>query len=575
MKTVSRILKYVGKYKITLLFVIISALLSSLLSMLSPLLVGNGIDYIIGTKQVNFNGIAYIIFILILTYIGSSLFQWLMGIFINILSSKTSKDLRIDAFNKISILPLKYFDTNTHGDLISRVTNDVDAVTEGLLQGITQFFSGTVSIIGSFAFMLYLNPAITLVVLVITPLSFLIASFITKRSYKMFKQQSETLGELNGYIEEIIGNQKIVKAFSYENESQEVFKQINKKLYFCGRDAQFYSSLTNPSTRFINNIAYISVGVIGGLVATVGKLTVGNISSFLSYATQFAKPINEITGIIWQIQAALASAERIFAVIDEKPEKQNSKNSIELKNCKGFVKCVDVKFSYKTNVSLIENLNFSVRPGDTIAIVGPTGAGKTTIINLLMRFYDIDSGEILVDNINIKDITRSSLRNSFGMVLQESWLFSGTVKENIKYAKPNATDEEIINVAKSAHAHSFIEKLPNGYNSIITEDGGNLSQGQKQLLTIARAMLASPPMLILDEATSSVDTRTEAKIQEAFLNIMKGRTSFVIAHRLSTIRGADLILVMDKGKIVEQGTHTQLLANNGLYYKLYKSQFTP
>lgn len=573
MKTVSRILKYVGKYKFTLMFVIISALISSLLAMIAPLLVGNGIDYIIGTKQVNFNGIIYIIFILILVYIGSSLFQWLMGVFINILSNKTAKDLRIDAFNKISILPLKYFDTNAHGDLISRLTNDIDAVTEGLLQGITQLFSGTVGIIGSFAFMLYLNPIITLVVLIITPLSFYIASFITKKSYKMFRQQTETLGELNGYIEEIIGNQKIVKAFSYEKETQEVFKKINEKLYFYGRDAQFYSSLTNPSTRFVNNVAYISVGVIGGLVAIAGKLTIGNISSFLSYATQFAKPINEITGIIWQIQAALASAERIFAIIDEKSEEQDSKNSIELKACKGFVECVNVNFSYKSNISLIENLNFSVKPGDTIAIVGPTGAGKTTIINLLMRFYDIDSGQILVDNINIKDITRNSLRNCFGMVLQESWLFSGTVKENIKYAKPDATDEEIVNAAKSAHAHSFIEKLENGYNSIITEDGGNLSQGQKQLLTIARAMLASPPMLILDEATSSVDTRTEAKIQKAFLNIMKGRTSFVIAHRLSTIKGADLILVMDKGKIVEQGTHTQLLSNNGLYYKLYKSQF--
>lgn len=573
MNILGRILKYINKYKFILVLVIVSAALSSLLSMAGPLLVGLGVDYIIDTSNVNFKGILYIISILVFVYIGSSLFQWLMGIFINIISNKTAMDLRNDAFDRISTLPLKYFDSHAHGDIISRLTNDIDAVNEGLLQGITQLFSGVVGIVGSFAFMLYLSPSITLVVLIITPISFLIASFVTKMSYKMFREQSETLGELNGYIEEIIGNQKIVKAFSYELETQQKFKQINRKLYFCGRDAQFYSSLTNPSTRFVNNISYIAVGVIGGLLAIANKLSVGMIASFLSYATQFAKPINEITGIVWQIQAALAAAERIFAVIDENPELQDG--TIVLKDCKGFVECDNVSFSYRPNVHLITNLNFSVKPGDTIAIVGPTGAGKTTIINLLMRFYDVDSGQIKVDNINIKNIKRDSLRNSFGMVLQETWLFLGTVKQNIGYGKENATDDEIINAAKASHAHSFIKRLPNGYDTIIEENGGNLSQGQKQLLTIARAMLAAPPMLILDEATSSIDTRTELKIQKAFLSIMKGRTSFVIAHRLSTIKGADLILVMDRGKIVEQGTHSELLSNKGLYYKLYNSQFEP
>lgn len=573
MNILGRILKYINKYKFILVLVIVSAALSSLLSMAGPLLVGLGVDYIIDTSNVNFKGILYIISILVFVYIGSSLFQWLMGIFINIISNKTAMDLRNDAFDRISTLPLKYFDSHAHGDIISRLTNDIDAVNEGLLQGITQLFSGVVGIVGSFAFMLYLSPSITLVVLIITPISFLIASFVTKMSYKMFREQSETLGELNGYIEEIIGNQKIVKAFSYELETQQKFNQINRKLYFCGRDAQFYSSLTNPSTRFVNNISYIAVGVIGGLLAIANKLSVGMIASFLSYATQFAKPINEITGIVWQIQAALAAAERIFAVIDENPELQDG--TIVLKDCKGFVECDNVSFSYRINVPLITNLNFSVKPGDTIAIVGPTGAGKTTIINLLMRFYDVDSGQIKVDNINIKNIKRDSLRNSFGMVLQETWLFLGTVKQNIGYGKENATDDEIINAAKASHAHSFIKRLPNGYDTIIEENGGNLSQGQKQLLTIARAMLAAPPMLILDEATSSIDTRTELKIQKAFLSIMKGRTSFVIAHRLSTIKGADLILVMDRGKIVEQGTHSELLSNKGLYYKLYNSQFEP
>ncbi len=569
MKIIVRILNYINKYKLILFLIILFAIISNLLNILAPLIVGNGIDYILGYRNVNFNKLIYIILILIFIYLGSSLFQWLMSIFINVLSNKVAKDLRDDAFDKISILPLKYFDTNSHGDIISRFTNDIDTLTEGLLQGITQLFSGIVGIVGSFLFMLYLSPIITLVVIIITPISFLIASCITKKSNNMFREQSEVLGELNGYIEEIISNQKVVKTFSYEQTSQQIFKEINNRLYFCGRDAQFYSSLTNPSTRFINNLAYILVGIIGGFMALSGKLTIGNVSSFLSYSTQFAKPINEITSILWQIQAAQQAGQRIFKIIDEKSEEEDNKTAIELNNCKGFVEFNNVSFSYKKDISLIENLNLSIKPGNKIAIVGTTGAGKTTIINLLMRFYDIDNGEIKIDGVNIKDITRNSLRNNFGMVLQESWLFNGTIKENIAYGKPNATDEEIINISKLANTHSFIKKLPNGYDTMITEDSINLSEGQKQLLTIARVMLISPPMLILDEATSSVDTLTEIKIQEAFLNLMKNRTSFIIAHRLSTIKEANLILVMDKGKIVEQGTHIELIKNNGLYSKLY------
>lgn len=573
MITVLRMVNYIKRFKNILIYVVVFATLSSLFSMAAPILVGMGVDNIVAKGRVDFKSIFYIILILVAIYIMASLFQWLMGIFISILSNKVAKALRDDTFDSLSIVSLQYFDTGSYGDVISRLTNDIDTVTEGLIQGTTQLFSGAVLILGSFGFMLYLSPIITVIVLVITPVSFAIASFVTKRSNKMFKQQSKLLGQLNGYVEEILSNQRIVKAFSYEKETQNKFKEINEKLYYCGRDAQFYSSLTNPSTRFVNNISYIAVGVVGGIAAISGKITVGRITSFLSYATQFAKPINEITSVLWQIQAAIAAAQRVFDVMNQDSEPQDNSASVDMDKCKGQVACQNVYFSYTKEVPLIEDFNMFVKPGSTIAIVGPTGAGKTTLINLIMRFYEINKGEIKIDGISIKHLTRYSLRQMFGMVLQETWLFKGTVKENIAYGNPDATDEEIINAAKSANAHGFIKRLENGYDTIIEEDGENLSQGQKQLLTIARAMLKNAPILILDEATSNVDIRTEIKIQKAFLNIMKGKTSFVIAHRLSTIKEADLILVMDKGKVVEQGKHDELLSNKGLYYKLYNSQF--
>lgn len=573
MITVLRMVNYIKRFKNILIYIVVFATLSSLFSMAAPILVGMGVDNIVAKGRVDFKSIFYIILILVVIYIMASLFQWLMGIFISILSNKVAKALRDDTFDSLSIVSLQYFDTGSYGDVISRLTNDIDTVTEGLIQGTTQLFSGAVLILGSFGFMLYLSPIITVIVLVITPVSFAIASFVTKRSNKMFKQQSKLLGQLNGYVEEILSNQRIVKAFSYEKETQNKFKEINEKLYYCGRDAQFYSSLTNPSTRFVNNISYIAVGVVGGIAAISGKITVGRITSFLSYATQFAKPINEITSVLWQIQAAIAAAQRVFDVMNQDSEPQDNSASVDMDKCKGQVACQNVYFSYTKEVPLIEDFNMFVKPGSTIAIVGPTGAGKTTLINLIMRFYEINKGEIKIDGISIKHLTRYSLRQMFGMVLQETWLFKGTVKENIAYGNPDATDEEIINAAKSANAHGFIKRLENGYDTIIEEDGENLSQGQKQLLTIARAMLKNAPILILDEATSNVDIRTEIKIQKAFLNIMKGKTSFVIAHRLSTIKEADLILVMDKGKVVEQGKHAELLSNKGLYYKLYNSQF--
>lgn len=573
MITVLRMVNYIKRFKNILIYVVVFATLSSLFSMAAPILVGMGVDNIVAKGRVDFKSIFYIILILVVIYIMASLFQWLMGIFISILSNKVAKALRDDTFDSLSIVSLQYFDTGSYGDVISRLTNDIDTVTEGLIQGTTQLFSGAVLILGSFGFMLYLSPIITVIVLVITPVSFAIASFVTKRSNKMFKQQSKLLGQLNGYVEEILSNQRIVKAFSYEKETQNKFKEINEKLYYCGRDAQFYSSLTNPSTRFVNNISYIAVGVVGGIAAISGKITVGRITSFLSYATQFAKPINEITSVLWQIQAAIAAAQRVFDVMNQDAEPQDNSASVDMDKCKGQVACQNVYFSYTKEVPLIEDFNIFVKPGSTIAIVGPTGAGKTTLINLIMRFYEINKGEIKIDGISIKHLTRYSLRQMFGIVLQETWLFKGTVKENIAYGNPDATDEDIINAAKSANAHGFIKRLENGYDTIIEEDGENLSQGQKQLLTIARAMLKNAPILILDEATSNVDIRTEIKIQKAFLNIMKGKTSFVIAHRLSTIKEADLILVMDKGKVVEQGKHNELLSNKGLYYKLYNSQF--
>lgn len=572
-QVVKRLLKFTKPYIGYLVTALICALFSVTFTLLGPVLIGKGIDLIIGPNNVDFNGILKIIVILIATIILGALFQWLMSLCTNIVTQKTVKDLRTTAFNKINEVPLKYIDSNPHGDIINRVVNDINLISDGLLQGFTQLFTGIVTIVGTLLFMLSINVSIALVVVLVTPLSLFVASFIAKKSHNSFRVQSATRGELSGYIEEILGNQKVVKAFSYEDEAEEKFKEINARLYESGVKSQFYSSLTNPSTRFVNGIVYAAVGVIGALLAIKGKLTIGDISCFLSYANQYTKPFNEISGVITELQTAFASAKRVFNLLDELPETPEDKDAISLVKADGYLEINNVNFSYSENKKLIENLNLKVKPGNRIAIVGPTGCGKTTIINLLMRFYDVTSGEIKVDNTNITHLTREGLRRNFGMVLQDTWLYSGTVKENIAYGKADATDEEIIEAAKAAHAHNFIMRLPNGYDTLINDDGSNISQGQKQLLCIARVMLTKPPMLILDEATSSIDTRTEIYIQKAFDKMMEGRTSFIVAHRLSTIKEADLILVMNAGKIIEQGKHEQLLAANGFYANLYNSQF--
>lgn len=572
-QVVKRLLKFTKPYIGYLIMALICALFSVTFTLLGPVLIGKGIDLIIGPNNVDFNGILKIIVILMATIILGALFQWLMGLYTNIVTQKTVKDLRIASFSKINEVPLRYIDSNPHGDIINRVVNDIDLISDGLLQGFTQLFTGIVTIVGTLLFMLSINISIALVVVLVTPLSLFVASFIAKKSHNSFKVQSATRGELSGYIEEILGNQKVVKAFSYEDEAEEKFKEINSRLYESGVKSQFYSSLTNPSTRFVNGIVYAAVGIIGALLAIKGKLTIGDISCFLSYANQYTKPFNEISGVVTELQTAFASAKRVFNLLDELPETPEDKDAISLVKADGYLEINNVNFSYSENKKLIENLNLKVKPGNRIAIVGPTGCGKTTIINLLMRFYDVTSGEIKVDNTNITHLTREGLRRNFGMVLQDTWLYSGTVKENIAYGKADATDEEIIEAAKAAHAHNFIMRLPNGYDTLINDDGSNISQGQKQLLCIARVMLTKPPMLILDEATSSIDTRTEIYIQKAFDKMMEGRTSFIVAHRLSTIKEADLILVMNAGKIIEQGKHEQLLAANGFYANLYNSQF--
>lgn len=572
-QVVKRLLKFTKPYIGYLIMALICALFSVTFTLLGPVLIGKGIDLIIGPNNVDFNGILKIIVILMATIILGALFQWLMGLYTNIVTQKTVKDLRIASFSKINEVPLRYIDSNPHGDIINRVVNDIDLISDGLLQGFTQLFTGIVTIVGTLLFMLSINVSIALVVVLVTPLSLFVASFIAKKSHNSFKVQSATRGELSGYIEEMLGNQKVVKAFSYEDEAEEKFKEINARLYESGVKSQFYSSLTNPSTRFVNGIVYAAVGIIGALLAIKGKLTIGDISCFLSYANQYTKPFNEISGVVTELQTAFASAKRVFNLLDELPETPEDKDAISLVKADGYLEINNVNFSYSENKKLIENLNLKVKPGNRIAIVGPTGCGKTTIINLLMRFYDVTSGEIKVDNTNITHLTREGLRRNFGMVLQDTWLYSGTVKENIAYGKVDATDEEIIEAAKAAHAHNFIMRLPNGYDTLINDDGSNISQGQKQLLCIARVMLTKPPMLILDEATSSIDTRTEIYIQKAFDKMMEGRTSFIVAHRLSTIKEADRILVMNAGKIIEQGKHEQLLAANGFYANLYNSQF--
>lgn len=574
-ETIKRILAFTKPYKGYLLGALLCAAGTVCLTLLGPVLVGDAIDFIIAQGQVDFISIGKILLGLLITIAGTALFQWLMTLCTNAVSYYTVRDMRQALFSKLNAVPLKFIDMQPHGDLISRVVNDIDAVGDGLLQGVTQLFSGLITIFGTLAFMLAINYKIALVVVLVTPLSLFVAAFIARLSAKMFKEQQQTQGEIGSFIEEIIGGQKVVKAFSREEKNQEIFDEINQRLYVCGKKAQFASSLANPSTRFVNGIVYAAVGVIGAVSAVLGGLTVGQISVFLTYANQYTKPFNEVTGVITQLQTAMAGARRVFSVLDEPAEKKDAPGARVLTRCDGAVAAEHVDFSYTPQRKLIQDFNLKVKPGQRIAVVGPTGCGKTTLINLLMRFYDADSGIIRVDGRDINEITRESLRAMYGMVLQESWLYSASIRDNIAYGKENATDDEVINAAKAAYAHGFITRLPNGYDTIVTEDGSNLSQGQRQLLCIARVMLCDPPMLILDEATSSIDTLTEQRVQRAFQKMMEGRTSFVVAHRLSTIKEADLILVMNAGNIVEQGTHEQLLQRDGFYAKLYNSQFAP
>lgn len=569
-----RILGYITPYKLLLALSLTCGIISVAVNLYIPVLIGKGVDNIVGFKNVDFEGLSRVIVQLLIFLLVGAVFQWLMTYFMNNIIYKTIKNIRKDAFEKLENVPLKYIDTHFHGDIISRVVTDVEQISDGLLQGFNQIFTGVITIVGTLFFMLKINISIAIIVVIITPVSLVVAYFIAKNSYKMFRLQSETRGEITGYIEEIIGNQAIVKAFGYEQKSQERFEEINSKLYRCGQKAQFFSSLSNPSTRFVNGLVYTSVGIFGAISVINGRFSVGNLSAFLAYANQYTKPFNEISGVVTELQNAFASAKRVFDIIDEEIEINDSPESLEIKTTDGNVDLRDVSFSYNEKVSLIENLNLAVKSGQRIAIVGPTGCGKTTLINLLMRFYDVNSGSICVDNNEIKKLKRNSLRSLYGMVLQETWLISGTIKENIAYGMPDATDEEIIAASKAAFSHGFIKRLPHGYDTVITEDGESISQGQKQLLCIARIMLTMPPMLILDEATSSIDTRTEIKIQKAFAKMMEGRTSFIVAHRLSTIKEADIILVMNKGKIIEQGSHEQLLQNKGFYFKLYNSQFS-
>lgn len=567
----AKLLKYTKPYTFYLVFTIVSAVISAIATLYAPVLIGQAVDFIIEINNVDFKKILPIIIKLAVVVIVGAGFQWFMGYCTNILTQRTVRDLRTDAFNKLQRVPLKYIDSTPHGDIIGRVVADIDTVSDGLLQGFQQIFTGSVTIIGTLCFMFSINVGIALVVIVITPVSLIVASTIARLCSKKFKEQAALRGQITGLAEEYIGNQKVVKAFSREEYSEEKFEELNAKLYKVGVRAQFYSALTNPSTRFVNGLVYAGVGIFGALSAIGGGITVGQLSAFLSYANQYTKPFNEISGVVTELQSAFASARRIFALTESDDEISDADNK-ELTDVSGNVKIDHVDFSYVPEKELIKDLNLDVKSGQQIAIVGPTGCGKTTIINLLMRFYDTDKGGISVDGNNIKDVTRDSLRLSYGMVLQETWIFEGTVRENIAYGKQDATEEEIVVAAKAAHCHSFIKRMKDGYDTIISDNDG-ISQGQKQLLCIARVMLAMPPMLILDEATSSIDTKTEMKIQNAFAKMTKGKTSFIVAHRLSTIKNADTILVMDKGRIIEIGNHEQLLAKNGFYAELYNSQF--
>lgn len=572
--TVKKIFKYLTHYKLSIIFSLLFAFITVAGQLAIPVLQGKAIDRIIGAGNVDIKGIIRILVIIAVTVAATALFQWIMNVINNKITYSIVRDIRKDAFEKLQILPVNYVDTHPAGEIVSKVIADVDQFADGLLMGFTQFFTGIMTIIGTLVFMFIYDWKITMVVVLVTPASFFIASFIAKRTYNMFKKQSEARGEQTSLIDEMIGNEKIVQAYSMEDNSLDRFDEINGKLQKYSLDATFFSSLSNPSTRFVNNVVYALVAFVGAFSVMRGGLTVGSLSALLSYANQYMKPFNEISGVVTELQNAIACAGRVIDLIDETPMKKDPDNELVVKDGEGKIDLEDVCFSYDKSKELIKNFNLHVKPGERVAIVGPTGCGKTTVINLLMRFYDVDSGSIKIEDVDIKEVTKKSLRSNYGMVLQETWLKSGTIKENIITGRPDATDEEIVAAAKAAHAHGFIKRLPNGYDTVIGEDGGNLSQGQKQLLCIARVMLCLPPMLILDEATSSIDTRTEMKIQHAFSIMMEGRTSFIVAHRLSTIKSADIIIVMKDGNIIEQGNHEELLAKGGFYSVLYNSQFS-
>lgn len=572
-KTINRVLKLIRPYTYLVVSILVLAAVTVAATLYSPILIGKGVDCMIEKGLVSFPDLKLVLLQLAVVTAISAISQWVMSLLTNKMTYKIVDDIRRRVFAHMEILPLRYMDAHQPGDAISRISTDVDQFSDGLLMGFTQLFSGVMTILGTLGFMISIDGRITLIVVLITPLSFFVANFIAKRTFTMFRLQSETRAEMTSLVEEMVGNQKVVKAFAYEKEAEEQFDDINQRLQSCSLKATFFSSIINPSTRFVNGLVYTGVGIFGAFSAIQGRITVGQLSSFLNYANQYTKPFNEISGVVTELQNALACAGRIFHFLDEEPVPENAADAKTLDQVEGRVRFEDVSFSYTSEVPLIEHMNLEVKPGQRVAIVGPTGCGKTTVINLLMRFYDVNKGKITLDGVPIQDLTWESLRSSYGMVLQETWLKTGTIRDNISYGKPDATREEVIEAAKQAHAHSFIKRLPKGYDTVMGEDGGSLSQGQKQLLCIARLMLLKPPVLILDEATSSIDTMTEIRIQKAFQKLMEGRTSFVVAHRLSTIKESDVILVMKDGHILETGKHEELLEKKGFYAQLYQSQF--
>ena len=572
-KTLKKVMKYIKKYRVRVVMSLIFAAVTVITTLYLPILTGNAVDLMVEKGKVDFAGLKPIVKTMLIVLAITGVAQWIMNICNNYITYHVVQDIRKDAMDRIQIVPLKYLDGHAAGDIVSRVIADVDQFADGLLMGFTQAFTGVMTIVGTLVFMLQINVWFTLVVILVTPLSFFVAGFIAKKSYTMFQMQSKERGAQTALIDEMIGNQRVVQAYGHEKRSLEQFDEINGRLEKYSLRATFFSSITNPATRFVNNLVYAGVGIVGAFFAIHGMLSVGRLTSFLSYANQYTKPFNEISGVITELQNAIACAARVFELMEAEPQEPDKPDAIELTQVKGAVELKNVSFSYVPEQKLIRDFNLTVKPGQRVAIVGPTGCGKTTVINLLMRFYDVNKGVIAVDGTDIRNMTRASLRSNIGMVLQETWLKDGTIRDNIIMGKPDATEEEIIAAAKATHAHSFIKRLPQGYDTVVREDGDNLSQGQKQLLCITRVMLCQPPMLILDEATSSIDTRTEIRIQRAFEKLMKGRTSFIVAHRLSTIKNADIILVMKDGNIIEQGSHESLLAQNGFYANLYNSQF--